>query len=75
MPKENLRCYWCDAPLTWVPGVGYTHPGGGLYVVRCTRCTWRSGLAGDQKRATCPRCGGKVRDDHVVLPNAIPVRR
>jgi len=68
-----MRCFWCEAPLTFVRGVGYVHPGGGLYVVRCGHCTWRSSHAEDQKCIRCPRCGGEVRDDHVALPSAVPL--
>lgn len=64
-----IVCQHCKAALVWDDKQGYLHPGGGLYVVYCRQCGWRSDKAEDQPRVHCPVCGGdRIWDDHVALP-------
>ncbi len=64
----HIVCQHCKQPLTWHDR-GYVHPGGGLYVVYCRQCGWRSDKSEDQKRIHCPVCGSdRIGDDHVALP-------
>jgi hypothetical protein len=52
-----MRCRHCNSLVVWKAGAGYVHPGGGLYVVYCPVCQWRSDAADDQRRVHCPICG------------------
>lgn len=65
-----MNCRVCRAPLTFVPGKGWLHPDGRLYVQREVRChDLKVGrmCAGDH----CRRCSGSGRiliDDHCAQP-------
>lgn len=60
------QCLWCGGPLYFVPGRGWVHPQGSGYVVFCEECGWKGAPYPSPQR--CPRCGGKVKDDHCALP-------
>jgi len=61
-----IVCYWCKEPLKAIPGKGYVHEGGGLYVQKCKRCSWKGSF--ENLMFFCPKCGGKLVDDHCALP-------
>lgn len=64
-----IVCQHCKTELIWYDKQGYLHLGGGLYVVYCHQCGWRSDKAEDQRCTRCPACGGdRIWDDHVALP-------
>lgn len=68
MEREAI-CQWCGEPLHFVPGRGWVHEEGGLYVMYCPKCRWRGAPYPSPK--VCPRCGSKeVRDHHCALPMA-----
>ncbi len=58
-------CLRCKKLLHFVPGEGWRHPGGGLYMLRCPKC----GAYTDQPVTACPVCGcTELRDDHAAQP-------
>jgi|GEM_PF-1895498 len=62
----ELICRWCAQPLSFEASRGWTHPEGGLYMMRCDRCGWRG--APYPSPTHCPQCGGEAMDDHCALP-------
>jgi len=60
-------CMWCGEALRFVPGRGWAHRQGGMYVQRCDKCGHRAAIYPSPK--ACPRCGAvrEWRDDHCAL--------
>ncbi len=57
-------CQICGAKLHWA--IGWTHPGGSLYVARCDKCGYKTDEYPTPHK--CPACGGEMRDDHIARP-------
>lgn len=66
-------CLYCRAPLVWVQGRGYVHPGG-LHMQWCPDC--HQEFTCHPPALRCPYCGGgRVRDRHVARPDLSEGRR
>jgi hypothetical protein len=71
-------CHWCREALTFVPGRGWLHPAGNLYLSHveerpCLRCGRRDADGKGPKGKGCAYCQyrGTVSvtvDDHCALP-------
>ncbi|MEM4217571.1 MAG: hypothetical protein QXZ09_06080 [Candidatus Methanomethylicaceae archaeon] len=65
--QEVVRCLYCKAPLRFDQGKGWVHPGGALYMMRCSNCGRFTDDPIVQKRQFC-QCGGYFVDDHCAVP-------
>lgn len=69
-----MHCGYCRGPLLFVPGQGYLHMGGGIYVEKCELCNSKFSRSAEEarnKKWACPDCGADRRyvvDDHAAMP-------
>lgn len=65
----TATCLYCNEELMWVPGRGWVHKEGGVYVMFCPVCNWEG--APYPSPITCPRCGSnRVHDNHCAAPKS-----
>ncbi|MEX0755730.1 MAG: hypothetical protein WD739_07525 [Actinomycetota bacterium] len=63
----TVDCLWCERSLHHERDGGFVHADGGLYWQRCaSECGWEN--APLRTPTSCPRCGGRVVDDHAAVP-------
>ncbi len=64
----TAACLYCNEQLTFKAGVGWVHPGGGAYVMRCDECGFMA--ARMPSPTSCPACGAvrAWKDDHCAHP-------
>lgn len=68
----QATCMYCGELLRLDPsGLGWLHPDGGAYMMKCDGCGWHGAPYPSPVR--CPACGNELRDDHVARPRALEV--
>ena len=60
-------CLHCGEKLEFWQGIGWRHPEGGVYMMRCDACGSKAALLPSPIK--CPRCGSERgwKDDHCAF--------
>jgi len=70
---QVMRCLECAQEIRFGPR-GWTHAGGGAYLMECRSCFWRGSRPDTQWppwRCPCCRQVGTLRDLHCAIPAAV----